>query len=175
MYAILDIGGRQYQVAVGQKIQVNQLDVAVDDEVTLKNVLLLSSEGGVTLDEGALSEATVRAIVTRNFRGPKIRVFKHKRRTGFQKTIGHRQELTELLITDILGGDVSLVKDEPMAEAATAAEPEGPPAAGAGDGQGQAAEAAPEGATETEPQGGAGNEPANEGPSGEPTDTGEEK
>jgi large subunit ribosomal protein L21 len=132
MYAIIEVGGRQYQVAVGQKIQVNQLAVAKDDEVSLKNVLLVSSDQGVSLDPGVLSDTTVRAIVTRNLRGPKIRVFKHKRRTGFQKTKGHRQELTELLITDILGGEVSLAKDEaeaPKAEAAPEAAPAQEPGA----------------------------------------------
>ncbi|MDR2197964.1 MAG: 50S ribosomal protein L21 [Deltaproteobacteria bacterium] len=100
MYAILELGGRQYQVSVGQKIQVNRLQAAVEnDPLPLKNVLYIS--GGAEVGAKALSGASVRAIVTRNFRGPKIRVYKTKRRTGFQKTRGHRQDLTELLITDI--------------------------------------------------------------------------
>ncbi|MDR2405343.1 MAG: 50S ribosomal protein L21 [Deltaproteobacteria bacterium] len=102
MYAILKIGGRQYQVTEGQRIQVNRLDVNVDDELYLKDVLLVSGDDGVTLDSSELEAATVRALAKKNILGPKIRVFKTKRRTGFQKTIGHRQKLTELLITDIL-------------------------------------------------------------------------
>jgi large subunit ribosomal protein L21 len=102
MYAILEIGGRQYQVSEGQTIQVNRLSAAEKDAVYLGGVRLIHSDEGLSLDPSVLSVAKVRAVVQRNLRGPKVRVFKTKRRTGFQKTRGHRQELTELLITDIL-------------------------------------------------------------------------
>jgi large subunit ribosomal protein L21 len=122
MYAVLEIGGRQYQVSIGQTIMVNRLAGDLNDEVPLKNVLLVSGEDGIKVGSKELSDTSVRALIKRQLRGPKRRVFKTKRRTGFQKTIGHRQDLTELLITDIFDGSVSLGKaeaasDSPAAEA----------------------------------------------------------
>jgi large subunit ribosomal protein L21 len=136
MYAILEIGGRQYQVSVGQKIRVNRMAGTKNDEVSLKDVRLLRDEDGVRIGENALSDTSVRAVITDVLRGPKIRVFKTKRRTGFQKTRGHRQDLTELLITDILDGTVSLnTEAAPKAEAPVGLEKteEGAPETGTAD------------------------------------------
>jgi large subunit ribosomal protein L21 len=147
MYAILEIGGRQYQVEVGRKISVNRLALEKDSAVSLSSVRLLRDGDAVKAAPDELSGVSVRAVVTRNYRGKKVRVFKHKRRTGFQKTRGHRQELTELLITDIFGSpeeaERSATPDSPSAQEAQAES--APEAAPAPEAQAEAAEApAPE-------------------------------
>ncbi|MDR0881042.1 MAG: 50S ribosomal protein L21 [Candidatus Adiutrix sp.] len=101
MYAVVKTGGRQYKVEPGQVVRVGKLESAVGAAVALGEVLLVKE--GETLKAGApfLAGATVTATVVEQDRGSKVLVFKKKRRQGYQKTQGHRQDYTTLKITAI--------------------------------------------------------------------------
>ncbi len=87
MYAFVKTGGKQYKVAVGDLLQVEKLDAAPGDEVALPAVLV-----------------AVKAEVVAQTKGPKIRIHKFKNKTRYHKRQGHRQQLTELKVTDIAAG-----------------------------------------------------------------------
>ncbi len=105
MYAVIETGGKQYRVAPGQTIEVERLPGEPGSEVELSRVLLLSPQPGILLTGSRLEGACVRAVIEAHFRGEKIKVFKFKRRKQYKRTIGHRQELTRLKVTDILTPD----------------------------------------------------------------------
>lgn len=101
MYAVIKSGGRQYKVEPGQVIRVDKLEAQVGETVSLGQVLLIND--GETLKAGAphLEGAAVLATVVEQDRGKKIIVFKKKRRQGYQKKQGHRQDYTALKINAI--------------------------------------------------------------------------
>ena len=84
----------------GQDLQVEKLDAKVGDKVELK-VLWAADEEGTSADTKASQNAKVTAQVVKHLRGPKIRVFKKRPKKGYERTIGHRQDLTQIKITDI--------------------------------------------------------------------------
>jgi large subunit ribosomal protein L21 len=100
VYAIVRSGGRQYRVAAGDTISVDRLEVPVGGTVTLDDVLLV---GGEELRVGSprVDSATVVATVIAQRRGPKVRVFKYKKRKHYRRTRGHRQDLTVMRIETI--------------------------------------------------------------------------
>ena len=102
MFAIIQSGGRQVKVTPGAVIEVDRFDAKAGDEVSIEQVLFLEKDGGEVL-AGAPFVADVRVIgvVDGESRGPKIRVFKKKRRKGMRRTKGHRSTLTRVRITDI--------------------------------------------------------------------------
>jgi large subunit ribosomal protein L21 len=101
MYAVVKTGGRQYKVEPGQIVRVNKLEAEVGAAVSLTEVLLVKD--GETLKAGAplVAGASVAATVVEQDRAKKIIVFKKKRRQGYQKKQGHRQDYTALKITAI--------------------------------------------------------------------------
>lgn len=101
MYAVVKTGGRQYKIEPGQVVRVDKLEGQVGDTVTLTEVLLVKD--GEALKAGAplLDGASVTAQIVEQDKGKKIIVFKKKRRHGYQKTQGHRQDYTALKITAI--------------------------------------------------------------------------
>lgn len=101
MYAVIKSGGRQYKVEPGQVIRVDKLEAEVGQAVSLDQVLLVKD--GEELKAGAplLAGATVSATVVEQDRAKKIIVFKKKRRQGYQKKQGHRQDYTALKINAI--------------------------------------------------------------------------
>jgi len=101
MYAVIETGGKQYRVAVGDVVRVEKLPADVGASVNLERVLLLSDDSGVRVGEPVLAGAAVTATVKAHGRGPKIRIFKMRRRKHFRKTNGHRQDYTDLEITGI--------------------------------------------------------------------------
>jgi large subunit ribosomal protein L21 len=103
MYAIVKTGGKQYRVAVGDVVQVEKLDAAPGDEVALPAILLVDG-GAVTHEARSLAEVAVKAEVVAQTKGPKIRIHKFKNKTGYHKRLGHRQQLTQLKVTDIAAG-----------------------------------------------------------------------
>ncbi len=103
MYAIVKTGGKQYKVEVGSVLEVEKLNVAAGDEVTLPAILLIDG-ASVTHDAGALADVAVTAEVVAQTKGPKISIHKYKNKTGYHKRMGHRQKLTQLKITDIAAG-----------------------------------------------------------------------
>ena len=102
MFAIIQSGGRQVKVAPGSVVEVDRIDANAGDEVSIDRVLFLEKDGGEVL-AGAPFVANVKVIgvVDGESRGPKLRVFKKKRRKGFRKTRGHRRTFTRVRITDI--------------------------------------------------------------------------
>jgi large subunit ribosomal protein L21 len=101
MYAIIQTGGKQYKVSPGDLVDVEKLEAEVGQRVEIIQVLIVSSEDGVKVGTPTLRGAKVIAQVVRHGRGPKIRVFKKKRRKGYRKTIGHRQWFTTLRIEEV--------------------------------------------------------------------------
>jgi len=101
MYAVIQTGGKQYKVKAGEELSVEKLDGKVGDEVYLDKVLLVSKEDKVIVGRPVLENAKVVAKITRQARGPKIVVFKYKRRKGYRKKQGHRQNFTGLKIIEI--------------------------------------------------------------------------
>lgn len=104
MYAIIHQGGRQYRVAPGDVIQIDKLGVEKGAEIDLDNVLMVSDGEMIEVGAPRLNGFIVRAKVLREGRGEKIRIYKYKRRKGFSRTQGHRQDFTEVKV-------LSLVKD----------------------------------------------------------------
>jgi len=102
VFAIIQSGGRQVKVTPGAVIEVDRFDAKAGDEVSIEQVLFLEKDGG-EIFAGAPFVANVRVIgvVDGESRGPKIRVFKKKRRKGMRRTKGHRSTLTRVRITDI--------------------------------------------------------------------------
>jgi len=103
MYAVLETGSKQYRVSAGDKLQIERLAVEAGQPVTFDRVLLVSNEGQVTVGAPTVANATVVADVLEHIRGEKKIAFKMKRRKGYHKTIGHRQELTVVKVTAING------------------------------------------------------------------------
>jgi large subunit ribosomal protein L21 len=101
MYAVIQTGGKQYRVSPGEEIQVEKLNGNVGDEVYFDDVLLVSKDDGVAVGKPGLKDARVTAKITRHSRGPKIVVFKYKRRKGYRRKRGHRQDYTGVKILDI--------------------------------------------------------------------------
>jgi len=101
MYAVIQTGGKQYKVMPGEEIRVEKMIGKVGDEVYFDNVLLVSQEDTVTVGSPVLENARVVAKITKHGRGPKIVVFKYKRRKGYRKKQGHRQDFTGVKITQI--------------------------------------------------------------------------
>ena len=101
MYAVIETGAKQYKVAAGDTLQVERLGVEAGSSVTVDKVLLVNNEGQVTVGTPVVNNASVVADVVKHIRGEKVVTFKMKRRKGYHKTIGHRQELTILKIKEI--------------------------------------------------------------------------
>jgi large subunit ribosomal protein L21 len=102
VFAIIQSGGRQVKVAPGTVITVDRFNARPGDEVSIDRVLFLEKDGGEVL-AGAPFVANVKVIgvVDGEARGPKIRVFKKKRRKGMRRTKGHRATLTRVRVTSI--------------------------------------------------------------------------
>ena len=101
MYAVVETGSKQYRVTPGDTIQVESLEAEAGKEVTLDRVLFVANEGKFSVGAPTVDKATVVADVVSHIRGPKVVAFKMKRRKGYHRTVGHRQELTVLKIKEI--------------------------------------------------------------------------
>jgi large subunit ribosomal protein L21 len=101
MYSIIETGGKQYWVIPGQNLQVEKLEAEVGSTVELKSLWASKAEG-TSSDTKAAAAAKVTAEVVRHLRGRKIIVFKKRPKKGYEKTQGHRQNLTEIKIKEIV-------------------------------------------------------------------------
>jgi large subunit ribosomal protein L21 len=101
MYAVLETGSKQYRVAAGDTLEIERLETEAGKPVTFDRVLLVNNDGKVTIGAPTVTGATVAADVVAHKRGEKKLTFKLKRRKGYRKAIGHRQELTVVKITAI--------------------------------------------------------------------------
>jgi large subunit ribosomal protein L21 len=102
MYAVVKTGGKQYRVAAGDTVQIERLPGAAGDLVTLDEVLMLGDGANVTIGAPRVAGASVAAEIVEQARGPKIIVFKKRRRQNSRRKKGHRQDLTVLRISEIL-------------------------------------------------------------------------
>ncbi|MEP0775637.1 MAG: 50S ribosomal protein L21 [Acidobacteriota bacterium] len=103
MYAIVEAGGKQHRVEVGQRLAVERIwsDVAPGSEVVFERVLMVRSDDQVKLGKPVVDGARVRATLMRPLRGDKVIIFKKKRRKGYRRTTGHRQNYFEVRIDAI--------------------------------------------------------------------------
>jgi large subunit ribosomal protein L21 len=101
MFAVIKTGGKQYRVASGDVIKVERLEVEAGQTVSLDQVLMVGEGAEAKVGAPLVTGATVSAEVIAQDRGPKIIVFKKKRRQNYRRKNGHRQDLTVLRITDI--------------------------------------------------------------------------
>ncbi|MDB5802132.1 MAG: rplU [Rhodocyclales bacterium] len=101
MYAVIKTGGKQYRVAAGEKIKVEQIPAEVGAEITLDQVLMVGAGESVTIGAPLVSGASVKAVVLSQGRHDKVNIFKMRRRKHYQKHQGHRQNYTEIRIEAI--------------------------------------------------------------------------
>ena len=104
MFAIIRSGGKQYRVRPGDKIAVERLAAAEGAEVALSDVLLVGDDDHTTVGSPTVAGATVRARVEAHDRAPKVTYFHFKNKTRNKTMRGHRQQRTQLVITDISAG-----------------------------------------------------------------------
>jgi large subunit ribosomal protein L21 len=101
MYAIVEIAGQQFKVEKNDEIFVHRLEAEPGTKVEFKEVLLTDNEGTVTVGKPYVEGTLITAKVIEHARGDKVIVFKKKRRKGFQKETGHRQDFSKILIESI--------------------------------------------------------------------------
>jgi large subunit ribosomal protein L21 len=102
VFAIIQSGGRQLKVVPGAVIEVDRIDAKAGDEVSIDRVLFLEKDGGeVFAGAPFVANVKVLGVVDGESRGPKIRVFKKKRRKGMRRTKGHRSTYTRVRVTEI--------------------------------------------------------------------------
>jgi len=105
MYAIVEILGEQVKTIPGEEVVVPFMnDKEEGDNLTFDRVMLISGEGEPIIGQPVIEGATVKAKVVEHFKDDKIIVFKKKRRTGYHKKRGHRENLTRLLVEEIFAG-----------------------------------------------------------------------
>jgi large subunit ribosomal protein L21 len=119
MYALVKTGGKQYRVAKDDTILVERIAADEGAEVILNDIVMLADGDKVTIGTPKVEGAAVSATVMRQTRGPKIIIFRRKRRKNHRRTQGHRQDLTLLKINDIAEDAKKLAPAKPAAKTAT--------------------------------------------------------
>jgi large subunit ribosomal protein L21 len=125
MYAIVKTGGKQYRVERGQRLTVERLPVAEGADVSLEPIMYRSED--TVFDQAGLKDVKVTAKVVAHVRGEKLRVFKFKPKRGYKRRTGHRQDLTQIEVTEITAGKAKAAAKasaaKPAAEKAATAKP----------------------------------------------------
>ena len=121
-YSIIESGSKQYRVSAGDRLEVERLPVQAGEAVTFDRVLLVNHEGKVSVGSPTVAEASVVADVVEHIRGEKKIAFKMKRRKGYHKTIGHRQELTVVKIKELRAPGVAVQETTAAAQPTATAE-----------------------------------------------------
>ena len=101
MYAVIEAGGKQFRVAPGDRIKVDTVAGEVGSKIDLTRVLAVMRDSNELVTGPDLGQASVTATIASHGRGDKVVVFKFKRKKQYKRTIGHRQNYTELVIGDI--------------------------------------------------------------------------
>ena len=103
MYAVIKTGGKQYKVAAGEKLKIEQIAADVGQEITIDQVLAVGSGAELQVGTPWVAGASVIATVVAQGRHDKVRIFKMRRRKHYQKRQGHRQAFTEIQIASVNG------------------------------------------------------------------------
>ena len=103
MYAIVEIAGQQFKVEKDKKLFVHHLDAEAGSSLDFEKVLLVDNEGKVAVGTPTVAGAKVTAKVLEHVQGDKVIVFKKKRRKGYKKKNGHRQQFTQIQVETIVG------------------------------------------------------------------------
>jgi large subunit ribosomal protein L21 len=101
MYAVVRTGGKEYRVSKGDVIRVEKMEGSVGDRVALRDILVVSGEGQVSLGTPLVANAVVTGEIVQQVKGRKVLIYKMKRRKNYRRTKGHRQEYTYLKISEI--------------------------------------------------------------------------
>jgi len=101
MYVIVEIAGQQFKVKKDQTIFVHRLDAKEGEQIEFTKVLLTANDKDINVGTPIIESAKITAKVISHDRGDKVKVFKKKRRKGYRKLNGHRQDFTKILIEDI--------------------------------------------------------------------------
>ena|SRR6266404_1837926 len=101
MYAVIETGGKQYRVVPGETLVVDRLDAEAGKPYTLDRVLFIADEGKVNVGFPLVAKASIVVDILEHVRGEKKIAFKMKRRKGYHRTVGHRQELTRIKVGEI--------------------------------------------------------------------------
>ncbi len=117
MFAVIKTGGKQYKVSSGDLLKVERLEGEAGQSIHLSSVLLLNNEGNITIGSPFLDQIQVRATIVEQARADKIIVFKKKRRQGYRRKAGHRQDITILRVEEILTQGVQGIEHKPKSEA----------------------------------------------------------
>ena len=103
MFAVIKTGGKQYRVTPDDVIQIERISGEAGDEVFFNNVLILADDGKTDVGTPLVDGARVAGTLMEQTRGEKIIIFKKKRRKNYRRRNGHRQDLSVVRITDIIG------------------------------------------------------------------------
>lgn len=101
MYAVIKTGGKQYRIASGEKLKIEQIPADIGQEITLDQVLSVGEGDQLKIGTPLVVGAVVKATVLAQGRHDKVKIFKMRRRKHYQKRQGHRQNYTEILIGEI--------------------------------------------------------------------------
>ena len=102
MYAVIQTGGKQYQLSEGDTVFIEKLDVNAEDEVVFEEVLVLGKDDGIVVGAPFVKGAKVTGKVIKNGRGKKITVFTYKAKKNIKRKLGHRQPYTKVQILSII-------------------------------------------------------------------------
>ena len=103
MYAVIRSGGKQYRVSPGSSVRVEKLTGEVGSSISLDEVLMVGGDADVKIGTPTVDGARVTGTITAQGRGPKLTIFKMKRRKGYRRKHGHRQDYTEIRVDQIEG------------------------------------------------------------------------
>lgn len=101
MYAIVEIKGQQFKVSEGQEIFIHRLEAAEGEQVTFDKVLLVANEGNIQVGTPTVAAKVSTTVLEQEVKGDKVIVFKKKRRKGYRRKNGHRQQFTKIKIDSI--------------------------------------------------------------------------
>jgi len=101
MYAVVKTGGKEYRISKGDIIRIEKLEGKVGDQITLKDILMVSQEGQIQFGSPYLTNAVITGEIIQEIKGKKVLTYKMKRRKNYRRFKGHRQTYTYLKVNDI--------------------------------------------------------------------------
>ncbi|MBF0430824.1 MAG: 50S ribosomal protein L21 [Fibrobacteria bacterium] len=120
MYSVIETGGVQYKVSLGESLKVPKIDSEVGSDIIISDVLVMVDNDDVQIGSPNLEEASVTVEVLRHGKEKKVKVFKKHRRKGYRRTYGHRQHFTEILIKLFQNGSAKSQVDDKIVTRAKA-------------------------------------------------------